>query len=379
MRKILILLLLGAAIFVLGGIGGVFFNTYLPNIASLPFLRESSLFKKLSERVTIINKTEQVVIQEDGALEKIVSQPATAVATIIVVPTDNKNGKGEVKTMTGVLLTNDGLLVTYSEKPVMASEAHFSVLLFDGSNHSADFAQYDQFSNLLYLRINDGTNTPAIALANSDDARVGKKLIAIGNASVEYQDRLALGILSTIDHTFNLSGKTVSSSEKLEGVFEVDAPVFGNFIGGPAVGFNGEMVGLVGTLTMDNTTHIFLIPANVVHASLDREIAGNLAERPVFGAYYLSITKSLALQMGLGRDHGALIYSPSGKTSLALLVDSKAMKANLQAGDIIEAINGKEITPENSFSSLLEEYQVGDTVELLVFQNGSEKKISVQL
>lgn len=378
-RKTLLWGFLAAIILALGGVGGVLFDRYVvPRLASVPQLSGVDFFKKATERTTIINKTEQVVIREDDTVERIISQPATAVVNIVALENGSKAAK-EVATTTGVLLTNDGLVVTYSEKPFGDGDVKYSILLFDGTSHAANFVGYDVLTNLSFFRLADGANTPAIALANSDDARVGKKLIAIGNAFAEYQNRLSVGILGNIDRIFNLSGKTVSSSEKWEGVFEMDLSDPENFVGGPAIGFNGEMVGLIGTLTIDNATHAFLVPSNVVRGSLDRIVDSTLEKRPIFGAYYLPITKALALGQGLSRDRGALIYSPSGKTGLALIADSPAMKAGILAGDIIMSVNGKEINLDNPLPEALSRFNGGDQVELIILRGGEEKKVTVNL
>jgi len=369
-----------AGIFILGGFGGVIFDRYIvPALTAYPAVTNLGLFKKLTERVTVINKTEQVVIREDDTVEKIISQPATAVVNIVARMSENKTAKKEAAPTTGVLLTNDGLVVTYSEKPFGNGDLRYAALLFDGTSREMAFVGYDPLTNLSFFRLSEAANTPAMALANSDDARVGKKLIALGNGSAEYQSRLSVSTLGSIDRTFNLSGKTVASSEKWEGVFEIDLTIPENFIGGPAVSFDGEMVGLVGTLAIDNVIHTFLIPSNAVRASFNRAVAGTLAARPVLGVYYLSISKALALEQGLARDHGALIYSPSGKTGLAVLFDSPAMKAGLQAGDIIEAVNEREITLDNPLPEILSGFNKGDTIELLIFRSGEEHKISLTL
>ncbi|MEK9151490.1 MAG: S1C family serine protease [Patescibacteria group bacterium] len=379
-KKSLRVALAVAGIFVLGGLGGVAFDRYvIPYLSSVSALANLGVFKSLTERVTIINKTEQVVIREDDSVEKIVSQPATAVVNIVALANENNAAKKEVATITGVLLTNDGLIATYSEKPFGDEDVRYLILLFDGSSHPADFVGYDPLTNLSFFRLGDPVSTPAIALANSDDARVGKKLIAIGNTPAEYQNRLSVGILSNINRTFNLSGKTVSSSEKWEGVFETDFNTFENFIGGPAIGFNGEMVGLIGMLSIDNAPRTFLIPSNVVRASFDRAIRGTLSKRPTLGVYYLPITKTLALAHGLTRDRGALIYSASGKTGLALIADSPAMRAGLLVGDIITAVNGTEISLDNPLPKLLSRFSVSDTIELSVFRKGTDIKIPVTL
>ncbi|MBP7060461.1 MAG: serine protease [Candidatus Moranbacteria bacterium] len=389
LKKALSLVFLAVLVLVLGGIGGVFFERFvIPRLAASSSFGQMDFFKKATETVTVINKTEQIVIREDDTVEKIVSQPATAVVNIVALP-EAKESKGNttllgaaaetVATTTGVLLTNDGLVVTYSEVPFDTEKTHYSILLFDGSIHQATFAGRDTLTNLSFFRVSDAANTPAIAFANSDDARVGKKLIAIGNTFAEYQNRLAVGLLGNINRIYNLSGKTVASSEKWEGVFEMDPSKAEAFVGGPVIGFNGEMVGIVGTLSVNNALQSFVIPANVVHDALNRLISGTLSDRPMLGVYYLSITKALALGRGLPRDRGALIYSRSGTTGLALIADSPAMKAGLLAGDIITSVNGIEVNLDNPLSALVAQANKGDTLQLIVLRNGEEKTISVKL
>ena len=121
-----------AGIFILGGFGGVIFDRYIvPALTAFPAVTRSGIFKKLTERVTVINKTEQVVIREDDTVEKIISQPATAVVNIVALMSENKATKKEAAPTTGVLLTNDGLVVTYSEKPFGNGDLRYMALLFD--------------------------------------------------------------------------------------------------------------------------------------------------------------------------------------------------------------------------------------------------------
>lgn len=389
LKKALFLAFFISIVLVLGGIGGVFFErSVVPQLAASSYFGQMDFFKKAAERVTVINKTEQVVVREDDTVERIVSQPATAVVNIVALP-EVKDAKGSaaalgaaaetVATTTGVLLTNDGLVVTYSEVPFDTIKTKYSILLYDGSIHEAIFAGRDTLTNLSFFRVSDASNTPAIALANSDDARVGRKLIAIGNTFAEYQNRLAVGLLSNINRIFNLSGKTVASSEKWEGVFEMDLAKPEAFIGGPVVGYNGEMVGIVGALTINNAPQSFVIPSNVVRDALNRLISGTLERRPTLGAYYLSITKALALGRGLARDRGALIYSRSGSTGLALIADSPAMKAGLLAGDIIISVNGIEVNLDNPLSELVARFNTGDTITLITLRAGEERTVEVKL
>lgn len=376
MKKILKNILFMVCILLLGGVGGVLFDEYLiPQLSSSSVFANTNLFKKLNDRVTIINKTEQVMIREDEPVEKVISQPATAVVTVLVSDTALKG----TEMMTGVLLTNDGLLAVYSIKPADMKKSRYQAILFDGSSHQMDFVGRDSLTNIDFFRLSGATNTPAIAFANSQDLRVGRKLVVLGNATADYQSRLAVGVLGGIDHTFNLSGKTVSSSEKWEGVFILDIADLENFVGGPVIDFNGEMEGLVGTLTIDNNTRSFVIPANAVRECMERVIKGSLEKRPNFGVYYLPITRALALGQELSRDRGALVYAPSGKTGLSVIEGSPAAKTGLLFGDIIVSVNGVEINLDVPLPQLLARFNTGDQIELVIIRAGEEKKLGVEL
>lgn len=386
-RKILLLIAVLVAVFVLGGLGGIFFDrVVIPTMAAMDIFKDSAFLQKANERTTIINKTEQVIIREDDSVEQIISQPATAVVNIVTVfdePKDIKQGNvvvggRQVETRTGVLLTNDGLIVTYTNEKPLTEGVQYSVLLFDGKNYNARYVGFDTLTNLAYFQLEDNLTVPAIAFANSDDARIGKRLVAIGNSFAEYQNRITLGALQNNNRTLNLSGQSVSSSEKWEGVFQMDVENVRDFVGGPVIGYNGEMVGLMGLFTYDNEPVKFIIPSNVVKSSYERVVSGTLDKRVTLGVYYLPLTKAFSLSQVIERDRGALVFSPGGETGLAVLAGSPAARAGIRAGDIIIAVNKQEINLDNPLPSLLSPFNVGDEAELLLIRDGKEMTLKVQ-
>lgn len=382
LKKALRWALIVIAILLLGGIGGLlaerrvvpYLVSKYPGLSRVPLLRDAV------KNTTIIERTEQLVVREDDSVDAIVSQPATAVVNIIAaVKAPGKGVMEPAESQAGVLLTNDGMIVTYGNGIAVDKENRvYTVLLFDGSSHEAVLLGEDTLTNLLYFKI-EAENLPAIALANSDDALPGKKLVAIGNSFEEYQNRFSVGVLSYRDKVFNLSGKTVASSEKWEGVFEMDTANGERYIGGPAVNFRGEMVGLFGEIILDNRMQVFLLPTNAVRASFERALAGNFA-RPSLGVYYLTLTKSSSLSHGMSaRDRGALIYSPSGKTGLAVLSGSPADRAGLRIGDVVIAVNGVEVNLDRPLSVAIGALKKGETATLLLLRDGKELTVSVTL
>jgi S1-C subfamily serine protease len=373
--------LLALYMFIIGGIGSVVFQAYiLPKASSSTMLSKLKLFKKASENVTIVNKTEQVVVKEDDSISKVASQAGAAVVNITSVSEKNKslfNPMSGIKNGTGIVLTSDGMIVTY-RTAISETDSIYKILSFNGSSFDAKLVGIDEFTNLAFLKI-DTSNLSVISFANSDDFHPGKGLIAIGNSFEDYQNRYSAGILSNIDKTFNIGGKTLSLSEKLEGVFETDILNQEDYLGGPITNYNGELVGIIGSLTIDSKEKFFQIPSNVIKNSMDLAIKNELGNRPYLGIYYLPISKVYAIANNLNRDKGALIYSPSGKQGLAIIAGSPAEKAGLKINDVITFVSDNEINLDNSLSNLLSQYKKGDLVELTVIRDGQEMKVRVQL
>ncbi|MCX6765954.1 MAG: S1C family serine protease [Candidatus Moranbacteria bacterium] len=383
-KSVIRFIVIALAIFVIGGLGAVTMENYVfPRLSATQLFSKYKFLQKAGEKTTIISKTEQVVVKEDDSVNQIASQAATAVVNIISVSEkkqkilESKEAFLSEKGATGILVTSDGLIVTY-RAAIIEKDARYTVFTYDGVRYSATLVGIDEFTNLAYLKI-DASNLPAVSFANSSDFQPGKKLIAVGNSPGEYQNRFAAGLLSNINKTFNIAGKTVSSSEKLEGVFETDFENQTAYLGGPIINYNGELVGVIGSVLIDNREHFFQIPANAVRRSLELAIKNELANRPVLGIYYVPITKEYAIVNNLARDRGALIFSSSGKEGLAIITGSPAEKAGLQINDIIIAVTGQEVNLDNPLSNLLSQYKKGEEVELLVLRENREIKIKVDL
>lgn len=368
-------------IFVVGGMGGVYFDQQvLPMIRTSKFLSRIGFLARTAENVTVINKTEQVTIKEDDSINEVASHASNSVVNIISFAQQKdpitKTAKSVDQSGSGVIVTSDGMIVTY-RSAIIEKDATYQVMLFNGTNYEAKLKGIDEFSNLAFLKI-DAQNLTAISFGNSSDVRPGKKVIAIGNSFGEYQNRYASGLLSSIDKTFNLAGKTVASSEKLEGVFENDFNNQKEYVGGPVIGYSGDMLGIVGLLNIDSQAKYFQIPSNLVQKSLERMISENPV-RASLGAYYLSVTKEYSIASKLRRDRGALIYAPSGKQSLAIIYGSAAEAAGLKIGDIILSVGSQEVNLDNPLSNLISQYKKGDSVELTIDRAGQEMKITVNL
>ncbi|MDZ4385251.1 MAG: PDZ domain-containing protein, partial [Candidatus Moranbacteria bacterium] len=296
------------------------------------------------------------------------NQPAkkTAVAKVAA-----KNG-------TGIIVTGDGMIMAYASGINLQADAKYKIMTYDGNAYDAALLGVDGYSNLAFLKIN-ANNLSVASFGDSGSVKPGEKVIAVSNSFGSYANKYAAGLISDFNPAYNLAGLALSSSEKLEGVYETDFNYQKYFIGGPVVDYNGQVVGIVGVIEKDNAQSFFLIPSNKARAVIDRAVKKELDNNVFLGIYYLPISKTYAIENDINIESGALIYSASGQLGLAIIANSPAQKAGLKLGDIIRAVDGNEITRENPLSDLLYSYKKGDKMELIVLRDGQEIKVPVQL
>ncbi|MDP1833646.1 MAG: S1C family serine protease [Candidatus Moranbacteria bacterium] len=376
-----------AILLVFGGLGGIIADRYLfPYLSATKTFSKYAFLRKGSETITVINKTEQVTVKEETSISKITNQVSSSIVNIVSYQESAGNqpakktavAKVAAKNGTGIIVTGDGMIMAYASGINLQADAKYKVMTYDGNAYDAALLGVDGYSNLAFLKIN-ANNLSVASFGDSGSVKPGEKVIAVSNSFGSYANKYAAGLISDFNPAYNLAGLALSSSEKLEGVYETDFNYQKYFIGGPVVDYNGQVVGIVGVIEKDNAQSFFLIPSNKARAVIDRAVKKELDNNVFLGIYYLPISKTYAIENDINIESGALIYSASGQLGLAIIANSPAQKAGLKLGDIIRAVDGKEITRENPLSDLLYSYKKGDKMELIVLRDGQEIKVPVQL
>lgn len=366
-------LMFGAGVF-----GALAYTFVLPRLSTWPLVSRLPWPAAGASNTTVIQRTEQVVLSQEEGLERFIAAPRTAVVSIVSVPTDRavRLSGGAVNEWSGVLVTNDGMVATYMNEAPLTSARRFTVFFSDGNASIAEFVAYDPVVNVAYFRT-ERADTPAMSFVNSNDIRQGRRFIALAGTEDPEESRLASGYIGERNRTFNLSGKTVASTDEWEGVFLPDRLIGTGWNGGAAVAMNGDLIGLIGTTTLDAEERAFIMPANALRQSLQRVINDRNAVRLNIGAYYVSLSQETALALGVGRDRGAMIFTPSERTGLAVISGSLAEKAGLRYGDVVTAVNGREINLEWPLSVALYEIPAGERITLSIERAGNPFEISL--
>lgn len=392
-KKLLKLFGIIVLIVILGGSAGVVVERIImPWLSSFESFSRLSFFQKANERVTVINKTEQVTVKEDFSVTKITQNVLPSVVSIITHGeagianmSDNIQSDREIRSSvrTGLILTGDGLVMSVAKEGEVFSDDEIAkkqnkILVSDGRELDAELLSYDPYTGLVFYKIN-AMNLPAPPLGNSDELQSGEKIILAGNAGGEYQNTFSVGVINQKDKTFTLLNSELSFSEKMEGVILTDAHVRQDNIGGPVIDFNGTVVGIVNQIEKNGEAVGYIMPINALQNSIDRIIQSGEISRAQLGAYYLSIDRKIALLNNLPVNEGALVYSFSGQRGLAVIKNSPADIAGITIGDIITKINDEKITLKTPLSAHIAKYNKGDEITLSMIRDNNEKEIKLRL
>ncbi|MFW6110367.1 MAG: S1C family serine protease [Patescibacteria group bacterium] len=302
----------------------------------------------------VVSKRE--VVEEESAVISVVEEVGDSVVSIVVDKVTFSPMVGlerlEEGVGTGFVVGSDGLILT-NRHVVSEADANYTVVLKDKQEYPVQEIHRDPFYDLAFLRI-DAQNLESIALGDSESIRVGQKVIAIGNALGRFTNTVTTGVVSGIGRGISASGG--GKAEVLEDVIQTDAALNPGNSGGPLLDIEGKVIGINVAISPVAENIGFAIPINVAKDVFDNFRAHGRILRPYLGVSYVLVTEDVAKLQELSE--GAYIR--------AVVSDSPADEAGLQAGDIITHFGGEEISEEQSLAVLIREKEVGDVVTLKV-------------
>lgn len=259
----------------------------------------------------------------------------------------------EVSEGSGIIITQDGYIVTNSHVVGDSKNYIVDVVLSTGDTYSGTVVGFDTKTDLAVIKI-DATNLPVAELGNSDQLSVGDWVIAIGNpGGLEYANSLTRGVVSA-------KGRSVESSAIMKYI-QTDAAINPGNSGGALLNMYGQVIGINTVKIVDDAYEGmgFAIPINDAKSVIDDLIKqGYISGRVRLGITCSEITDSQVQMYSVPR--GILIREFAN--------DSNLGSKGVQAGDIITKFNNKEVTTLNGLYAELATYKPGDTVTLTIYR-----------
>lgn len=281
---------------------------------------------------------------------------------------------------TGVIIDADGVIVT-NKHVVQSKDAEVKVTLFDGTELPAKVVALDPRNDIAFVRISDkkGKELVPAKLGNSDDIKVGERVIAIGNALGEFQNTVTSGIISGRGR--DITAGEAGDSEELSNLIQTDAAINQGNSGGPLVNLAGLVIGINTAITGNSAGQSlgFAIPVNDIKNQVSSVLENGKIERPYLGIRYQTITERLARIYNLPTNQGAWIPPSELDGETSIVPDSAAAKAGLKEQDIIVKVNDQAVDQSNEFVSVIGRFKVGETVTLTINRDGKEETLQATL
>lgn len=292
---------------------------------------------------------------------------------------DGAGQKVKVGGGSGFIVHPNGLILT-NKHVVFDQQAEYSVVLNDGSEHTAQVLSRDPVNDIAVLKI-DAKDLPHLELSSSRDIQLGQTVIAIGNALGLFSNSVSKGIVSGLARSISasLGGSPDALTETLRGVIQTDVAINQGNSGGPLVDLDGRVVGINTAVIFGAQNIGFAIPIDWAKSDLQDIMEHGRIMKPYLGLMYLMLTPAIAKHYDLKADHGAIVIRDHRPGAVAVLADSPAHKAGLKEHDIITKVEGTELDEKSDLMDLLQQHKVGDTVTLTYLRDGKEGECQVTL
>lgn len=288
------------------------------------------------------------------------------------LPFDVPLGRGS-----GFIVSEEGYILTNNH--VVASAERIEVDLPDGRSFPARLVGRDPTTDVAVLKI-DASGLPALNLGNSDRARVGELVMAIGNPGFEFGSALPFtvttGIISGTGRNLDIIRRAAGpgANYAIEDLIQTDAVINPGNSGGPLVNHRGEVIGIntaIASVTGYYQGYGFAIPINLSRDVMEDLIEYGRVRRAALRVIVEQVSRALARNAGLAEARGAIVQDFTD--------DSPAQDAGIQRGDIIVAVNDKPINRVGQLQGTIASYEPGERVEVTVVRDGETRVFRVRL
>ncbi len=279
------------------------------------------------------------------------------------VRTPKQQGSGS-----GVIISADGYIVTNNH--VVADADELTVTLNDNKEYSARIIGTDKTTDLALIKI-DGKNLPAITIANSEDIKVGEWVLAVGNP-FNLTNTVTAGIVSAKGRSLYRNG--------VESFIQTDAAINPGNSGGALVNTRGELIGINAMLysqTGSFSGYGFAIPTSIMNKVVDDLKTYGTVQRAVVGIQGSDVKNYVDGQKEQGKDID--LGTMEGIYVAKVTEESAAEEAGLKEGDVIIAIDGKEMNKMADMQEYLAKKRPGDKVTVTYLRDKKKTTKSLTL
>jgi serine protease Do len=263
----------------------------------------------------------------------------------------------------GFIVDADGTIVTNNH--VIDGATKITVTLDDGTSYPATVKGRDEKTDLAVLKIDAKKPLPYLAFGDSDKAKIGNWVIAVGNP-YGLGGTVTAGIVSA-------HGRDIKEGP-YDNFLQIDAPINPGNSGGPLFNQEGQVIGIDTAIFTPSGGSVgigFAIPSDLAKSVVAQLREHGDVARGWLGVQMQPLTDTLAKAMGRSSTDGVLVDK--------VQADSPAKTAGLMQGDLITAYNGKIIKDPRDISMAVADTAAGSSATISYIRNGVAKTVDVTI
>jgi serine protease Do len=263
-------------------------------------------------------------------------------------------GSGFVIDASGIVITNNH---------VIADATEVTVILNDGQKLKAEVLGKDQKVDVAVLKVKPEKPLKAVKFGDSEKARVGDWVLAVGNP-FGLGGSVTAGIVSARNRNID--------SGPYDNYIQTDASINKGNSGGPLFNMDGEVVGVNTAIISPTGGSIgigFAVPADTVAPVVQQLRQYNEVRRGWLGVKIQSVSGEIAAALGIPENAGALVA--------AITPDGPAAKGGVQTGDVIMKFDNEDLTSMRSLPRLVARTPIDKTVQVDILRKGEKKTLQV--
>ncbi|MEC3907656.1 trypsin-like peptidase domain-containing protein [Tamlana sp. 2201CG12-4] len=269
----------------------------------------------------------------------------------------------QVGTGSGVIINSNGYIITNNH--VINNAQELSVTLNNNKTYTAELVGTDPKTDIALLKIDADEELPYVVFADSDTAKIGEWVLAVGNP-FNLTSTVTAGIISAKSR--DLSGISKQS------FIQTDAAVNPGNSGGALVNTNGELVGINTAISSQTGSYIgysFAVPSNIAKKVIEDIMEYGNVQNGILGIEGGALNSVMAEEIGVNDTEGVYIAN--------VVNGSGADKAGLEKGDIIKEIDNIKISKFSDLTGHISSKRPDDVVSLKLSRDGTIRTVNVTL
>jgi Do/DeqQ family serine protease len=273
--------------------------------------------------------------------------------------------KGLAGTGSGVIISQDGYIVTNNH--VIDGASELEVTMNNNQTYTAKVVGSDPKADIALLKIDADQELPYLPFGDSEATRLGEWVLAVGNP-FNLTSTVTAGIISAKARDIDESDTNPQS------FIQTDAAINPGNSGGALVNINGELIGINTAITSQTGSYVgysFAVPSNLARKIVEDIMEYGNVQQGILGVAGAPINPAVAQQIETSESQGFYVNSVEP--------GSGAEIAGLKEGDVIKAVDGKEITKFADLSGYLNTKRPEDVVEVKLMRDGDLKTVPVTL